>query len=331
MTQFRKDPLSGRWVIIAGERSSRPRQLNLAGEKAANDCPFCAGNETATPPAVLLYNNDGPTTGEKTWQVRVVPNKFPALTDPPGDHLASGLHESKAGIGVHEVIIEHPHHVVEISELGEAEFLNLLKVYRQRMAELSKDRRWQSILVYKNQGERAGATLEHVHSQLIALPMVPQEIANEVAQAREYHAAHGNGTCVACDLVRRELSEGQRVVARNSDYVAVCPFASRFAYELCIWPTRHRSAFELSSDDELISLAEILREQLCRMASKLNHPAFNYIIHTAPLPAGKYDEYHWHIEILPKLNQAAGFEWGSGSFINPVAPEDAARRLRTGS
>lgn len=326
MTQFRRDPVSGRWVIIAAERSRRPRQLNAIGEPNESRCPFCAGHETDTPPAVLLHGRNGPTDSERDWQVRVVPNKYPALTEFPSNQAATSLQESKTGVGVHEVIIEHPQHVTDVCELSAEEFLRLFKVYRQRIAALSSDPRWRAIILYKNQGERAGATLEHVHTQLIALPTIPVEIENELSTSIESQRVK-NG-CVACAMLSQELRGGQRIVAQNDRYSACCPFAPRFAYETWIWPLSHQSAFAETTDEELISLAAILCNLLRSMAAQLNHPAFNFVLHTAPLPVESHKEYHWHIEIMPRLNQAAGFEWGSGLFINPVGPEDAASLLR---
>ena len=324
MPEIRKDPVTGRSVIIATERAKRPRHDGASQE---SPCPFCVGNEELTPPEVFAYRDSQSPPDAPGWTVRVVPNKYPALVNEEArSSNRGGVYESRAGLGVHEVIIESPEHVVDVEALSEEQLAAVLRAYRERMLELRKDNRWRSILVYKNQGAAAGATLEHVHSQFIALPEVPEQLRAEIDGARQYYEA--NGRCLFCEMIRQDTEDGARLVAKHGRWVALCPYAARFPFEIWILPKLHAPYFERSSDQDLVDLAHCLRDALARLNLVLDHPSFNYLIHSHPWDGAETRHYHWHIEILPKLVQVAGFEWGSGMFINPVVPEDAARLLR---
>ena len=324
MPEIRKDLVTGRSVIIATERANRPRHDGASQE---SPCPFCAGNEQITPPEVFAYRDSQFSPDTPGWTVRVVPNKYPALVD-EGMRSSSrrGLYESTPGLGVHEVIIESPEHVVNVGELSEEQLAAVLRVYRERMLALRKDERWRSILLYKNQGAAAGATLEHVHSQLIALPETPEQLRAKIDGARKYYEA--SGRCLFCEMIRQDTEGGARLVADHARWVVLCPYAARFPFEIWILPKRHAPYFEVSSDQDLAELAHCLRDALARFNRVLDHPPFNYLIHSHSLDGAEPRPYHWHIEILPKLVQVGGFEWGSGMFINPLAPEEAARLLR---
>ncbi len=327
MPEFRKDPVTGRWVIIAAERAKRPQIYRSNGARGdPGSCPFCPGNEAMTPPEVLAYRNHETAIDAPGWSVRVVPNKYPALVA-EGRWIGqnTGLYESMQGLGSHEVIIETPDHIVNMATLDEAQIAEVLRAYSQRMLALREDARWRSILVYKNQGAAAGATLEHIHSQLIALPAVPQEIVGEVEGAKGHFAA--TQRCIYCEIIAQEKNDKRRIVAEHERFIAFCPFASRFPYETWIFPKAHESSFEEASAPELSDLARALKEILSRLDLGLKTPPFNYILHTNPRD-GARNSYHWHMEIMPKLTQVAGFEWGSGCTINPLAPEDAASVLR---
>ena len=323
MPEFRKDPTVDRWVIIATERAKRPVHRE-ASDTAL--CPFCAGNESLTPPEVLVFRDQSDPSGLPNWTVRVVPNKYPALV-PDGSRLetTSENYEARIGTGAHEVIIESPHHVTDVTLLSESQFGAVLRAYRSRIMELRTDKRFRYILIYKNQGTEAGATLEHVHSQLIAMPMIPKLILEEIETAKNYYQA--NRRCVFCDVIRQETA-GERFVSGNARYLVICPFAPRFPYETWILPKQHASLFERSTQQDDVDLARILRETLIRLNRSLGSPAFNYFIHSNPLDQGENNTYHWHMEIIPKLIQVGGFEWGSGSYINTVTPEQSARSLR---
>ncbi|HUT54555.1 MAG TPA: galactose-1-phosphate uridylyltransferase [bacterium] len=331
MPELRKDPVIGRWVIIATERRKRPSDFKVMGETCSIDyasCPFCTGNETKTPPEIMAYR-DGTPKNSPGWSVRVVPNKFPALAIEGGlGRVGEGMFDKMNGVGAHEVIIETPRHVCNYDALSEPEVANIVRAYRDRVIDLKGDKRLQYILIFKNKGREAGASLEHTHSQLIALPIVPKRVSEELKGSQEYFRFKDR--CVFCDIIRQEMQDGIRVVAENDHFILLSPFAPKSPFETWVLPKEHQSTFELIKDDQLYSLAKILHLLMKKMADVLSDPPFNYIVHTAPLhqdPA----HYHWHIEVMPKLTQVAGFEWGSGFYINPTPPEDAAEALRSGN
>lgn len=328
MSQFRKDPITGRWVIIASERSQRPRQLGPSNQRAdAEPCPFCPGNETMTPPELWAARSAGSAADRPGWTVRVVPNKYPALAPGNGrNHVADTLYQSRAGIGAHEVIIESPNHDVSWAQLDESQCAEIGRAYLTRLRALGRDRRWRYALLYKNQGDSAGATLEHVHSQLIAMPTMPQAARQELKRAREYYQA--SGRCLYCAVIARELERRERVIFEHDRFIACCPFAPRFAYEAWLLPKTHMAAFIDSSEDVIESFSRALREILTRLKVALGDPPFNFYLHSLPLDHGAAPCYHWQLRILPQLARAAGFEWASGAHINPVAPEAAAATLR---
>ena len=328
MPEFRKDPVTGRWVILAPEREKRPRRLGEMNDAACSEsCPFCAGNEAMTPPEVMAYRNEPVPANSPGWSVRVVSNKYPALVDFDARIFAADpIYESRHALGVHEVIIESPDHVVNMGALGVEQVSQILRAYRERMRELTKDLRWRYILLYKNHGDRAGATFEHIHSQLITLPAVPELANGELSGAKRHYES--TGRCIYCEMIERELRQRERVVLNSTHFVAFCPFAPRFAYEIWILPKHHAAAFEQSSDEDILSLASTLRELIAKLNQALDNPPFNYLIHSIPPRETQSAHYHWHMEILPQVARAAGFEWGSGMHINSVTPEDAARLLR---
>jgi UDPglucose--hexose-1-phosphate uridylyltransferase len=328
MSELRKDPFTGRSVIIAPERDKRPRQLGARNHLAqCEPCPFCAGNEAMTPPEVWALREKNTRPNSPGWRVRVVPNKYPALEDgSTWTGRQAGIYESWNGLGVHQVIIESPDHLVNPGMLSEEQFADILSAYRDRMRDLQRDSRWDYLLLYKNQGNLAGATLQHVHSQLVALPFVPTQAIDELRGTKTHHQL--TGRCLYCDIIQQELAQRERLVTATDNLVAFCPFASRFAYETWILPKHHQAAFVESSEADILALADVLRDVIRRLNGALEDPPFNYFIHSAPVHETASAHFHWHIEILPQLARAAGFEWGSGSHMNSVAPEDAARLLR---
>jgi UDPglucose--hexose-1-phosphate uridylyltransferase len=325
--EFRKDSTTGQCVIISTERAKRPQLLNDSLSPDIVSCPFCPGNENQTPPEVLAYREPKTEANAPGWQVRVVSNKYPAVVaGEPRAPRSGRFYESSAALGVHEVIIEAPDHTLDIACLKEAQIAAVLCAYRDRILELKKDGRWRYVLIYKNQGGPAGATLEHCHSQLIALPTVPKKVVEEIDGAHGYFDS--TGRCPYCDIVQQERSERKRWVSESDHFIVLCPYASRFPYEIWILPKFHSPCFESIGSNECGELAGCLKETLIRLNRRLTNPSLNYIIHSTPLDGSAADYYDWHLEILPKVTQVAGFEWGSGSFINPVAPENAARLLR---
>jgi UDPglucose--hexose-1-phosphate uridylyltransferase len=328
MPELRKDPVMGRWVIIATERARRPSDFAHTREvRKKGECALCGGHENETPPEVLAYRSNGAQPNTPGWSVRVVPNKFPALRieGEPG-RRGEGMFDMMNGIGAHEVIIETPDHTVDLAELSEQQIEDVLWSYHDRIHDLKRDRRFRYILIFKNHGAEAGASLEHAHSQLIALPIIPLNVAEELNGVREYYRHRER--CVFCDLINQELDEPARLVAQNDEFVTVCPFAPRFPLETWILPKTHGGAFELITKHEFRNLARALRDTLRRLNKVLDHPPYNYVIHSSPVPETTDGCYHWHIEVMPKLTKVAGFEWGTGFYINPVPPEDAARHLR---
>ena len=329
MPELRKDPVTGRWVIISTDRQKRPNDFRL--ERAAilgrEHCPFCPGHEKMTPPEVLSYRQNGSAPNTPGWEVRVVPNKFPALqVEGMLDREGEGMFDRMNGIGAHEVIIETPDHGKALAAMSEPEIERVLWAFRERMLDLKQDHRLRYILVFKNHGAEAGATLEHPHSQLIALPIVPDFVREEIEGARRHFAVKER--CVFCDIIHQELADGRRVIQENADIIALAPYAPRFAFETWLLPKRHGARFEEAPRHEYESLARMLKAVLQRLDRALESPPYNLIVHTSPFSENVPDQYHWHVEIMPKLTRVAGFEWGTGFYINPTSPEEAAKVLR---
>ena len=330
MPQLRKDPIIGRWVIISIERSKRPRDYNISSIRKSDEgfCPFCAGNESSTSPEVLAYREPNSSPNGPGWRLRVVPNKFPALKiEGTLDREGEGIYDLMNGVGAHEVIIESPNHDKAMADLSPEEMENVLNAYRERMHDLKRDIRFRYILVFKNHGAVAGASLEHSHSQLIALPIVPRNVAEEIEGTRNYYQLKER--CIFCDMIRQETREGSRIVLENENFLVICPFAPRFPFETWILPKTHKPNFETLPKEDLTSLSRILSRTLKKLAKGLNNPPYNFILHTNPINNDKDSSfYHWHFEIMPTLTRVAGFEWGTGFYINHTAPENAAEHLR---
>ena len=328
MPELRRDPILGRWVIIATERARRPSDfIRPANRLDKGFCPFCPGNEESTPPEILAYRADGSRANGKGWSLRVVPNRYPALMiEGDLDREGHGIYDKMNGVGAHEVIIETPDHAQSLADLDVPALEAVLWAYRDRILDLQRDSRFRSILVFKNHGASAGASLEHSHSQLIALPVVPRVVTDEMEGARRIYA--DKERCVFCDIINQDKRDGERVVFENDGAIAVCPWAARSPFETWLLPKQHGSHFEALSRAQARTMAEALRQVLRRLDLALEKPAYNFIIHTAPLLERGLPHYHWHIEIMPTLTQVAGFEWGSGFHINPTPPEEAAAFLR---
>jgi UDPglucose--hexose-1-phosphate uridylyltransferase len=322
MPELRIDPIGGRRVYIAEDRAGRPNDFALGDEQAVDDrgpseaavaeCPFCAGNEAATPHELAVACDE-----RGQWQVRVVPNKFPALSLESADESAAGAHE---------VIIESPRHLLEATELSIEQFATVLQVYRDRLRHWAADGRLAHGLVFKNSGGAAGASLRHVHSQLTVLPYVPEAVQRELDAASDFFAQRG--ACIFCDLIRREIAEEARVVRREEGMIAVAAYAGRQPLEMWVLPERHAARFDELADGELVPLAAMLHGVLRALAAVLPGAAYNLMLHSGPFHPLATDHYHWHWEIVPRVAQLAGFELGTGAYINPLSPERAAARLR---
>jgi UDPglucose--hexose-1-phosphate uridylyltransferase len=329
MPELRKDPVIGRWVIIATERGKRPTDFTSepVEPSPSSFCPFCEGNEDKTPPEIMAYRNPGTGPNKPGWRLRVVPNKFPALQiEGTLDKRGEGIYDRMHGIGAHEVIIETPEHHLSITELPTEHIQNVLWAYRDRLADLKRDTRFIYGMLFKNVGKPAGASLDHTHSQIIVLPTVPRTVADEMRGGKTFFDYRGR--CIFCDMIRQELDAGTRVVLDGEEFVAFEPYAARFPFETWILPKRHASHYENLQRLVVEELAYCLKTTLLKIEKALNMPAYNYIIHTTPFEHPEIEHYHWHIEIIPRLTKVAGFEWGTGFYINPVPPESAAEFLR---
>ncbi len=323
--------------MIAEDRAGRPN--DFAAHKSASDdqntqaeCPFCAGHESLTPGALLQ------TAGASgQWQVRVVPNKYPAVSLGHEGFLPPEV--SALGVapqppeGAHEVFIESPRHIQDITELSIAELTLVLQAYRERLRFWSSDERIQHATVFKNVGLVAGASLEHIHSQLVAVPNIPPVMVAELESSQRYYA--DKQACIFCQLIDEELTHRERLVIDAGSFVAFCAYAGRQPYETWILPRKHSASFEHLSDADIESLAKILQQVVGRLQAQLSPLSYNLILHTAPFrqSVAKSDIsqcWHWHFELVPRSTTLAGFEWGTGMFINPLSPERAAARLCVG-
>ncbi len=329
MPELRKDPITGRWVIISTDRAKRPNDFlrETVAPDSGGFCPFCPGNEGKTPPEILAYRSNGSGPNSAGWTVRVVPNKFPALgIEGQLNREGEGLFDKMNGIGAHEVIIETPDHAQTLSDLPAKRIEDVLWAFRDRMLDLQRDRRFRYVLIFKNHGQVAGASLEHSHSQLIALPIVPKSVSEELEGSKNYYQYKER--CIYCDIIRQERDSRVRVISENDGFLTVAPYAPRFPFETWILPKQHGSAFEHSQTHMYETLARELKGLLVRVDAVLEKPGYNLVLHTSPVQEAHNDYYHWHLEMIPRLTKIAGFEWGTGFYINPTPPEEAARFLR---
>ena len=335
MPELRKDPILGRWVIISTERAQRPRDFHTCPEKPdSRGCPFCEGKEELTPPEIFAFRAPNTRPNSPGWQVRVVPNKFPALrVEGELGKEGRGMYDRMNGIGAHEVIIETPDHQKCLEMHTRESLTKILETYKLRLVDLGRDMRFKYILIFRNEGTAAGASLSHPHSQLIATPVTPKRVKEELTGALDYF--NYKDRCVFCDILTQELAERARIVYENEGFLSFCPFASRFPFEIWVLPKRHHPDFHSLSGAEMMVLADAMIVTLSKLGKALSHPQYNYILHTGPVRWPRKDywrtidsDFHWHIEIMPRLTQLAGFEWGTGFYINPTAPEEAASYLQ---
>ena len=326
MNELVRDPITGRWIIVSVDKIADISDFDMEPHmKNAASCPFCVGSENLTPPEIVAHRKSGPPNSPG-WTVRVVPNKFPALRiEGELNKQGFGVFDFMNGVGAHEVIIDTPDHMRDMADLSYTEAEEVIWAYRARSIDLRRDSRFKYILIFKNYGRAAGASLEHPHSQLIALPIVPKRVQEEIDGAAKYFEYKER--CVFCDMIREEKLERERIIYEDDRFLAVCPYVSRFPYEVWVLPKRHSSEFTHIDRDCVPCLAKALRDTMARIKKLLRDPSYNYIIHTSPINGHEREDYHWHIEIMPKLSRVAGFEWGSGFYINPVPPYLAAKNL----
>lgn len=339
MPEFRRDRVSQRWVIIAQDRAGRPSDyVPRSARREGTSCPFCAGHEGETPAALANYPPTGPTASPTpAWQVRVIPNKYPAARREPDTTLgfsptlpspgmATPAGPMLPGLGDHEVIIESPAHVASFTELTAEQAAWSFMAYRDRLRVHRSRPDLAYGLVFKNCRSAGGATLEHAHSQLLSTSFVPGEIERELQSMAEFRAQQGR--CLFCDLVEQETAAGERMVRQSERWAMFCPFASRFPFETWLVPRRHQLRFEDLGNDEIAELSSLVRGHLISLESLFPDAAYNFWIHTAPFAVTDDEAFHWHVEIVPRVTTQAGYEWGSGCFVNPLSPEKAAQELR---
>jgi len=332
MPELRKDPITQEWVIIATERARRPSDFKqttiIEPEKPEHSptCPFCPGQERSMPPEILAFRHTS-EANSPDWWLRVVANRYPALAI-EGDlnKRANGMYDMMNGVGAHEVIIETPMHNQDPTTFSLEQLAEVLWAYRERYIDLSKDTRFKYILVFRNQGKVAGASLEHPHSQLIATPMIPIDVSNEIQGAARYYQYHER--CIWCDMVQEELNATTRVVNETERFLAFEPFSPKFPFETWLLPKLHQPSFAAMTRESTVEFATILQDTLRRISRCLNSPPYNFAIHTAPCGLEDSEQFHWHLVIMPRLTIAAGFEMGTGIYINVTSPEDAAQYLR---
>lgn len=330
MPELREDLATKDWVVFATERARRPhdfRRAKAGAEEAvehAADCPFCPGNESLTPGETerLLL------PGSSQWNVRVVANRFPAFV-PDGDphrSVRADHFRSMRATGAHEVVIETPHHGRAIPDLSDAEITLVFAAYQRRYHALRRLPGMEVVIIFKNYGEAAGTSLTHPHSQIVAAPVETPAVRRKYQVARDHYEEWG--TCLYCDLRDWERAAAERVVFETSHFIAVHPYASRWPFETWILPLQHTPSFGSAAPDQLAEAALATRRILRVLRGALGDPPFNYVVHTAPAGDEERPYFLWHIQIVPRLTVAAGFEMGSGMYINTALPEETAAFLR---
>jgi UDPglucose--hexose-1-phosphate uridylyltransferase len=328
MSEWRADPVTGRWVVIAADEPLRRRDFDLDPVIPIDEayCPLCEGEEAVAGHEIYAVRDGGPENGPG-WRLRVVPNRVPALrVEGTLDHRREGPFERMHGLGAHEVVIETPRHDATWATMPVEDLTRVLIAWRDRLADLRRDTRMRAALVFKNEGVKAGARLAHPHSQVVTMPVVPPGVAEEVAGAVRYYEAYGR--CVFCAVIDQERAAGSRVVSTTDDVVVLAPYAARWAFETWLLPRRHSARFDEAPASLLAAVAAGLQPLLQAIERRLEAPALNVVLHSAPFGDFAEAVYHWHLEIVPRVLRASGFDLGSGTALNPVAPEEAARVLR---
>lgn len=338
MPELRRDPVVGYWTIISTERSRRPVEVKPRDLVEERQCPFCEGRETETTDEVYAIRKPDSRPNGPHWQVRAINSKVPILsTHSEFDRFGRGMYDLMHGVGAHEVIIESPKHAHSLDELSAIEIERVIEVYVQRINSLEKDQRFKYALLFKNHGLISGSArdiIRHTRSQLIATPITPKRVKEELVATKGYYDRRER--CVFCDILRQELEDRSRVVSQNKSFFAFCPFASRSPFETWILPKKHCADFGKLDPSFFSDLASLLKECLSKIRLLLNDPPYNMILHTAPFRHKKKEgywktieeDYHWYLQISPRLARDAGFEWGTGIYINPTPPEDAAQLLK---
>jgi len=327
MPEFRQNLATREWVILSPGRAGRPNDFIKAKEKRPqvpehdSECPFCPGNEERSEKPVYTYSNGD------TWQVRVVPNKFAALKpDLATTRSQVGRFLGAKGFGIAEVVIEHPRHDLSIATMEKEDVAQVLSAYRNRYIDIRGNDKINLVTIFRNHGARAGTSLAHPHSQIIATPIVPPHVRYPMEQAVMYYDRFGR--CVYCDMLEEEIEQKERIIMETENFVTFCPYASRSPFETRIYPKKHKASYMLIDNNEIDELADVLRTVLGKLRVCLDDPDYNYIIRSSPVGDENTRHLHWYMVLIPKISTPAGFEIGSGIYINSMPPEDAARYLR---
>ena len=320
ISELRQDPVFGDWVLLAPIRGKRHEfRGRIKVKLPKNKCPFDNLAKFGNLPPVLVYQNES----NDDWFLQIVPNKYPAVGHGECSLIfKNGIYKSRPGVGFHEIVVlrNHDRYLAQYSSL---EIKKILMAYRERYLSLAKDKCVKYISIFHNHGKEAGSTVPHLHSQILALPIVPPDVSHSINGSRRYF--HEYKKCIHCEMLRQEAKEKKRIIYENKDAIVIIPFASKVNFEMRIFPKKHSAYFEEMSDSELLSFADAMRFVFSGIYKKLKDPAFNFFIHTAP--SGKnhdYNHYHWHMEILPKFETTGSVELGTGLSIISVAPEEAA-------
>ncbi|MFA5035228.1 MAG: galactose-1-phosphate uridylyltransferase [Candidatus Margulisiibacteriota bacterium] len=334
MPELRQNPATREWVIIATERAKRPEDLGSGicptSESSRQNCPFCPGKESLTPGEILAYREFGTQIDTPGWWIRIIPNKFAALAPDSRNRDRTKVldfYSMMNGLGEHEVIIESPNHDQTIATMEEKQVEELFLAYRERYITLSKDPQFEMIIIFKNHGIAAGTSLHHPHSQLIATPITPMHIRHRLDESMRYF--DDNGKCVYCVMIEKERQAKERVIMETDNFIAISPFAARSPFETKVYPKKHASSFDSILTSDAKELAYVMRTVLKKLYISLNNPDYNFVINSAPCHEKDVEYYHWNIQILPRVSAMAGFELGSGIYINTVIPEEAAKYLRS--
>lgn len=328
-TELRTDPITGGTVAIDLGPFHRRDDFELEPvrlDDAPARCPLCEGREADAGAEILAWREGGPAN-VPGWSVRVVANRNPMLgIEGQLEARPHGLFQSRDGLGAHEVIIETPLHDQPLHTLDTDRLWRVFWAWRTRIRDLKRDTRFSSIVVFKNHGRAAGARLDHAHSQLMALPLIPPVLAEKLRGAARHLSV--TGQCVFCDLTAHEVQDGRRVISDHDTVLAIAPYASRVPFETWLLPRSHGAGFDEASDGTLEILASAFKSVMARIDWALERPAYNLVLHTVPLGGEAADAFHWHLEIVPRVTRVSGLEWSTGLHRNPVSPEEAARVLR---
>jgi UDPglucose--hexose-1-phosphate uridylyltransferase len=327
VSEIRQNIATKDWVIIATERAKRPEDfVKKKKEKVilpgySESCPFCPGNERMSPVETCSIREGN------RWKVRAIPNKFPAVS-PEGElvNREDGIVRLVSGVGIHDVIIEGPEHNLTTAQFEKGRILDIISVYKKRYLQVMEDDRVELVTIFKNHGESAGTSLEHPHSQLVATPVVPSSIRQRIADAMHYYDDHRE--CVFCRALREELEAGERVILETANFAVFIPYAALSPFHIWIMPKRHTASFPEINDAEMEDFAGVLKTVLGKIYHGLDDPDYNYVIRSLPGIARKNSFFHWYLSIIPRVSKAAGFELGSGMFINTALPEESAKFLR---